>query len=367
MKKVALIVLLLFFFSVATAEAYSFQFLGAPRDTGSLTGNVGDPLLIEARSPNIPSGITMTLRVTGPSRYHYTAQMVVQDEGYFSHQFETLGLQEGRYRFEVHSSPDYPLGGMRNWFELSLVDRSLFLRMLSPLQQEYDGWLSVNGMIDEHGAAGVELTVTGPSGNYFGPRYIATDPMGRFYQSVQIDRAGTYTATIADRRGTIGIVTFNVFHEEKTPVPTPISPPSEAVKSASAYASRDSPAHFVVQTGTGPVTLSTSVGIDWVLEYIDESGTLHVVHEAGSDKAERVTFTGSGGRVYVRAYPDGTDEGRFHLYGQNVVSLTSSTAPADRFPELRPPEHTPAEESPAPVLLPLLALAVLIGFRASRP
>jgi hypothetical protein len=364
MKKIALASILLLL-CISAAGAYSFQFIGPPRDSGSLTGYVGDAVVVEGVSQNIPPGVTLTLRVTGPGSYFLTRQMVVQNEGHFRTVVETAGLREGDYRFEIQAPGDYLLSSQRNWFIYRLVDRSLLLTITSPLQQDYDGWLTINGRVDELGSGGIELTVSGPAGIYFGPQWVSTDQMGRFFQEVRIDMEGTYSAQIADRRGMIGAVEFQVVREG---IPIPVTPtPSQSIISASATASRENPAYFVMQTRSGPATISTSLGIDWVIEYIDESGTHHVINEYGADRAETFTIEGNGGMIHIRAYPDGGETGTVHIYGQNIVSLTTSTTASDKFGDLVDPGHTPAEESPAFIPMPLVALAILVLCLVKKP
>ena len=366
MKKIALIALMLML-CVTTVGAYSFQFIGPPKASGSLFGSVGEVILVEGISDNIPPGVTMTLHVTGPSSFYLTRPLIVQNGGYFSTSVETIGFREGAYRFEIMENKEYPLGSARKWFILNLADRGLLLTMISPLRQEYNGELEIYGAVQDLGTGGVELTVSGPSGTYFGPEWVSTDLLGRFYKTVNIDGFGTYAVRIVDRAGLIDTVQIEVFRETATP-PTTIGPtPSTKIVSASATASRENPAYFVMRTLTGPVTLSTSLGIDWVIEYIDESGNKHVVNNFGADKAETVTIDGKGGTIYIRAYPDQGGDGTVHLYGQNVVSLTVSAAASDRFGELQVPGDTPAERSPVLLLLPFVALAVVVVLMGKKP
>ncbi len=366
MKKIALMVILLLL-CVTSVSAYSFQFIGEPRDSGSITRYVGETFILEGRSPNIPPGISMTLHITGPGIYSRQIPFVIQSEGYFSIPFETAGLREGMYRFEIRQNPEYPLGSGRNWFILNLVDRSLLLRANSPLSQEYTGRLVVAGAVQDLGTAGVELLVTGPSGPVFGPEWIETDSQGAFSRDVMIDSAGVYTARVSDRRGLIGTIRYDV-HRETVVTPVPTTPPvSVGVPSASAPSSRESPAYFEVRTGRGPVTLSTSRGVDWVVEYIDEAGRSHVVNTFGADRAESVTFEGSGGTVYIRIYPAGPDSERVFLYGENVASLAVSDTITTRFGDLHESGFVPQEESPVSMILPIIALAVILFVAVKKP
>lgn len=366
MKKIALIALMLML-CVTTVGAYSFQFIGPPKASGSLSGSVGEVILVEGISENIPPGVTMTLHVTGPSGFYLTRPLIIQNGGYFSTSVETIGFREGAYRFEIMENKEYPLGSARSWFILNLIDRSLLLTMISPIRQEYNGELEIYGTVQDLGTGGVELTVSGPSGTYFGPEWVSTDLLGKFYKTVNIDGIGTYAVQVVDRTGVIDIVQIEVFRETVITPATTVPTPSTKILSASATASRENPAYFVMRTLTGQVTLSTSLGIDWVIEYIDESGNKHIVNNFGADKAETVTIEGEGGTIYIRAYPDGAGEGTVHLYGQNAVSLTVSAAASDRFGELQVPGETPAEESPLLVFLPFVALAFVVVLMGKKP
>lgn len=366
MKKIALMVILLIL-CVTSVSAYSFQFIGEPRESGSITRYVGETFILEGTSPNIPPGISMMLHITGPGSYSRQIPFVIQSEGYFSIPFETAGLREGSYRFEIRQNPDYPLGSGRNWFILNLVDRSLLLRTGSPLSQEYTGRLVVTGNVQDLGTAGVELQVSGPSGTVFGPEWITTDSQGSFSRIIMIDEPGLYTARISDRRGLIGALRYIVHHDAAV-TPSPTTPAvSGGVLSASAPSSRENPAYFEVRTQRGPVTLSTSRGVDWLVEYIDESGRTHIVNTFGADRAESVTFEGSGGTVYIRIYPTGHDSERVFLYGENVASLSVSDTITSRFGNLHESGFVPQEESPASIIIPLFAIAVILFVAAKKP
>ncbi|WP_211529697.1 hypothetical protein [Methanocalculus chunghsingensis] len=366
MKKIALMVILLML-CVTSVSAYSFQFIGEPRDSGSITRYVGETFILEGVSPNIPPGISMTLHISGPVSYSREIPFVIQSDGYFSVPFETTGLREGPYRFEIRQNPNYPLGSGRNWFILNLIDRSLLLRAGSPLSQEYTGRLTVAGTVQDLGTDGVELLVTGPPGTVFGPEWIATDSQGRFSRTIMINEGGIYTARISDRRGLIGTLRYDAYQETVvTPVPT--SPPvSGGVLSASASSSRENPAYFEVRTQRGPVTLSTSRGVDWVVEYIDESGRMHIVNTFGPDRAESVSFEGSGGTIYIRIYPTGPDSERVFLYGENVASLSVSDTITARFEDIPESDFVPEEEAPVSIIVPFFALAIILFVVAKKP
>ena len=235
MKKIALMILLLLF-CISTVGAYSFQFIGPPKDSGNIEGYIGDTIRIRGESQNIPPGIPMTLRVSGKSSFTRTS--TIQADGTFTFAIDTIGLKEGTYRFEINSPTDYPLGSGRNWFIMNLIDRRLLLTFNSPVRQEYSGSLDISGTVQELGAEGISLTVYGPSGTYFGPEWISTDSNGRFYKTVDIDSVGSYSVRIADRKGLINTVQIEVFRETVVIPTTTVSPTSTKIISVSATASR---------------------------------------------------------------------------------------------------------------------------------
>ena len=142
-----------------------------------------------------------------------------------------------------------------------------------------------------------------------------------------------------------------------TAVTTTVVPVQQV--SATAQASRNQPAYFSVDTKPGTVTISTSSGIDWVLEYINEDSHLTVVNEKGTIGGETAIFIGKGGTAYVKVYPlTFSDQGPVTLTASNADSVSACTSCAALFTSTPPPTTT--QKTPLPLSLALIALAVLI-------
>jgi hypothetical protein len=149
-------------------------------------------------------------------------------------------------------------------------------------------------------------------------------------------------------------VTFVVSGGSSTPTPTA----TEATISASATATRSAPAYFEVDTQSGTVTITTSAGIDWVIEYIDEDNSLHKVNDKGMLEPETAVFAARGGSVYVKVYPMSyNDSGTVQISAANADSIRVSQTVAGLFGDATP---TPTPSAPVPVVLALLALVVVV-------
>ena len=190
----------------------------------------------------------------------------------------------------------------------------------------------------------------------YGPYYIAT-LNDAFSKEIPITEGGIYSAYFSDYKGYIGSAQFTVSQPVSTTQVTTTAIPVQQV-SATAQASRNQPAYFSVDTKAGTVTISTSSGIDWVLEYIDEDNRLNVVNEKGTIGGETVTFMAKGGTVYARVNPFAfSEQGTVTLTAQNAESVTVCTSCIALFTTTPPPTTT--QKSPVPIFLALLALALL--------
>lgn len=288
--------------------------------------------------------------------------VVIQGDGTFEVTFETDSLRSGTYSVEVQSRGEDIFGGSSKKIKIfKIVNRNDELSITSPKTQEYDGTLQVAGTLAKYGDDGVKVTVTDAyKATIYGPTWVRTDA-GAFSASVPITSGGTYVAEIADRTGYVWTVRFTVTGGEAVqPTPTATQTPGPTY-SASAPASRGNPAYFAVETLGGPVTISTSTGIDWVLEYIDEKGQRSMVNSQGTTAPESVTLQATGGVVYVKVTPQlYTETGTVTVAAENVRKISVDAAVAGKFGD---PVPTTAQ-SPMPIGLVLLALgAVFLLFR----
>ena len=288
-------------------------------------------------------------------------RIVVQEGGVFSASFPTAGLDEGSYLLELidpkpEGSEQFS-GESKTQKNVALIDRQKELTITSPLVQPFTGLLSIRGSVSTAGNNGTQLKVDHNGETMYGPLYIAT-LKNVFSTEIPVTEGGTYTASFSDYKSYIGSAQFTVSQPVTTTVVTTTAVPVQQV-SATAQASRNQPAYFAVDTKPGAVTISTSSGIDWVLEYLDEGRLLTVVNEKGTLGGETTTFVGKGGTVYVKVYPfTFNDQGSVTITAQNAESVTACTSCIALFSTTTPPTTT--QKSPLPLFLALFALGILL-------
>ncbi len=360
MKRIVWLALLAAMLIVSTASA-AYVEINAPK-----TVYVGEPLKVTGTSivegqprPSLSPGFSTDIvlyHIKHTKREVGRKTIVVQENGTFSATFDTRGLAAGDYVVEI-IDPEHPntFGGSSKTQQFpKLIDRSGDLRISSPLTQELDGNLDISGAVDDIGGAGVRVLVERGGATIYGPEYIRTDAEGRFSVTVPVSGAGAYRVTFSDTQGYIDTVEFVV--ADGTPAPTETPAP---VVSANAPATRSAPAYFEVDTRAGSVTLMTSSGVDWVVEYIDEGGNLHKINEKGVLDPEIIEFTAEGGRVYVKIYPVSYNDSKtVRLSSTNVDAIRVSQDAPGLFGDAVP---TPSEATaPLPAVLALLALLAVI-------
>ncbi|MFA6332615.1 MAG: hypothetical protein WCX22_06670 [Methanoregula sp.] len=323
---------------------------------------VGKPLVVSGTT-NIgigtPIDVVLYFQLTTTTEIKKRT-VYIQSDKTFKVVFDTTGLKPGTYKVEV----PLPSNGESVTMQLiTLYDRTEEIELSSPVNQSYTGKIYVAGKINGAENSGVQIEVIDPTGLIiFGPQYINTDNSAHFSADVTIPAPGAYEVSFTDVNGYLGSRTINSLGQgpaafEVTTVATTATAVPKLL-SAHTQASRDAPAYFVVVTGTGPVTLYTSKSLDWVIEYIDEQGTLHMENNQGSTSAEAAEFQGRGKTVYVKVYPyKYAVSSDVFLYGENVKSIkVSPTIPAS-FAASAP--VTTAEESP---VMPMMGgIAVIIA------
>jgi len=347
---------------VAGASAYEIV-IDAPTSI-----QLGAPLVVNGTT-NLADGLSISI-VLSNADYTTTGiekkEIVVQhsDENKsFSMVFDTTGLKKGQYKVEVLPIPGFSfLGSSVTLRPVTLVDRSDELVLTPPLNKEYDGSLTIAGNSARLINSGVKVVVTSSNGTLlFDPEFIDTDYMGYFSKTFTIPEPGNYLVNFFDARGFIGTITY-IVTKPGEPLPLRVLPeitgttatPQLPSVSAKAVASRDAPAYFAVIANQGPVRVSTSTGIDWVLEYLDRTGTIHRVHEAGSQYPESVTFQSEGGTNWVKVYPfKYEDNSTVTLYAENALDVQVAKKGVDFFPVTYATTSVPVgiQTSPLPWLL----------------
>jgi hypothetical protein len=349
MKKIVLLVLGLLFLPVIAA-AYQVN-IYAPE-----TLAVGKPLVVTGVTtfpPGMSVDVVLYYQLTTTTEIKRQVVSVRPDKS-FRVVFDTTGLKTGTYKVEV------PVNGMGDSITMRLVqivDRSEEIQMDSPLIQQVNGTLVVAGTITGDENSGVQIEVVGPDNSLvFGPQFVNTNYQGAFSTGVPISIPGEYEVSFTDAQGFIGtrIITATGL---QLPVATLSETAPHTVVSAHAKASRDAPAYFTVKTGSGPVMLYTSSSIDWVIEYVDENGVLHVENNQDAQNPEKAAIAGSGKTIYVKIYPyNYSEQGDVFLYAENADAISvSPTVPAP-FTAAGPQA---SGGIPAVPLMPLSGLAAL--------
>jgi hypothetical protein len=292
----------------------------------------GMPLVVNGTS-NIPPGISIDVVFT---KSGYVTEEVaretvtLQANQEFSVIFDTTDLTKGIYKVEVPAISGYRyLGNSSTLRIVEIIDRSDELSIRSLKTQTMNGKLAIEGAILAARNAGVQIEVVGPGDEVvYGPEYVSTGSDGGFAVEVPIEKAGIYNVSFTDSKGYVGVVPFTVIAiPETTAVPT-VVPTTQPVISATAPASRDSPAYFAVQTGTGNLRVFTSSGVDWVIEYTDASGTVQKINNKGETEGEETVFPGTGGVMLFTVYPSQySATGTVTFYAEGATQITAEQKP----------------------------------------
>jgi hypothetical protein len=351
MKKIVLLMIGLLFLPVY-ASAYQVN-INAPE-----TLAVGKPLIVTGVTtfpPGMSVDVVLYYQLTTTTEIKRQVVTVRPDKT-FKVLFDTTGLKTGTYKVEV------PVNGMGDSVTMRLVriiDRSTEIQLDSPVSQQFTGKLVIAGIIAGDENSGVQVEVFGPDNTgVFGPQFVNTNYEGAFSTDVPISIPGEYEVSFTDAKGFIGTRIITA-----TGPQTPVATLSEAaapktVVSAHALASRDAPAYFAVQTGSGPVMLYTSSSIDWVIEYVDENGVLHVENNQDAQNPEKAATTGTGKTIFVKIYPyNYAERGDVVLYAENANAVTVSPMVPAPFAAATP---QPSGGIPGVSLWPLSALAATV-------
>jgi autotransporter adhesin len=233
MRKIAIFLILAMVLIVGYASAYEL-IISCPA-----TLPVGAPLTVTGTT-TYPAGTTfdMVFSFTGQTS-NQVASVPVTISGEkteagdrtFSVVFETTGLAGGQYKVEAQLRGD-AVGSLSSGSVtlkiIDLVDRSDEIHITSSLNQRIPNALLLEGYIDKIGSSGVQIDVTGPQGNVFGPTYIGTTTRGGnnegyFSQRIAVDQVGNYYVLFSDGKGYIGQKMFTV----NEPLPTLTAPVTE--------------------------------------------------------------------------------------------------------------------------------------------
>jgi hypothetical protein len=352
MKKIVLLVMGLLFLS-GIGSAYQVN-IDAP---DSLP--VGKPLIVNGTTTfgiGTPIDVVLYYQLTTTTEIKRKI-VYIQSDRTFRAVFDTTGLKTGMYKVEV---PTNGAGESVNMRVVYLFDRSDDIDLSSSTTQNFNGKMTIAGMIKGDENSGVQIEVIGPSDDVvFGPRFINTDYQGNFAIDVPITEPGNYEVSFTDAGGYIGKRIITVTSQKyqtlgASPTSTPVS-----IVSAHAKSSRDNPVYFAIKTGNGNVNIHTSTSIDWAMEYVDDNGTIHVVNDEGEQYPEKVQILGKGKTVYIKVYPIKTSvNSEVFIYAENAVSIVvSPTVPAP-FAASVPQTPTDTPKSPLPQFLGVVSLGI---------
>ena len=345
-------------FLLGLASAYQVN-IDAP-----VSLSIGKPLIVTGTTTlgiGTPIDVVLYYQLTTTTEIERKI-VYVQSDNTFKTYFDTTDLKKGTYKVEV---PATGLGTSSEPTRLvQIIDRSDEISLSSLSRQSFTGKIFIAGTMKGGENSGIQVEVIGPDNTVvFGPSYVNTDNAGAFSADVSITESGDYEVSFTDAKGFIGTRMISVVGEPTmglTPVITAIPYP---VFSAHAKSSRDTPAYFAVKTNSGPVVLHTSSSIDWVIEYVDDKGVLHMENDQGAQVPERTEFIGTGSLVYVKIYPyKYADSSEVFLYAENVRSvIVSPTVPAV-FAATASQTPTPTPQSPLPLFIGLSAIGIAVVF-----
>lgn len=187
--------------------------------------------------------------------------LTIQDDKITQYKLlDTKGLPGGNYKIEVQytSKGEASLRSDSKTMQLvKLIDRSNELTITSPLTQDPDAALRIEGSIAKLGNEGVKIEVRGPDGvlfdNWIGSKVLVQSGAGTFTKQVAVTGPGEYEVAFTDAKGYIGTVTFNVV-APATRVVTAIPTTASIVKTTKAPTTVPTPWPTATQSPLSPIT-----------------------------------------------------------------------------------------------------------------
>ena len=377
-RAIAIIAMLLVLCNCASAY---YLYLDAPANV-----RLGEDIYVEG-STNTPSPDVVHIIFSQVSNFPVEISRVsipIEERGEttFTATFETSGLDAGRYRIEgVAESKRNFSGDSRILRVVTLEDRTSEVTLTGQREQWVSDVLKVVGNIRDFKDSSVSFELKRDDTTIFGPAQVPV-VHGRFEYDIPVNEPGEYILVISDYRGHIGEYSYTLASEpskndEKkdeitrptqevppTPAqtetvepqiletevpstvtatateqpqtvvtdrsePTPTTPSLDETTADFAYddhLSRADAGFYVIEPSADIVTLTTTTGVDWVIEYIDPvTGTKQRVNEAGPDEAESVRISTAKSPLYVKIYPYSfNDVSDITIFGTGIKSMGAS-------------------------------------------
>ena len=350
MKKIVLLVMGVLFLA-GVASAYQVN-IDAP---DSLP--VGKPLVVNGTTTfgiGTPIDVVLYYQLTTTTEIKRKIAYV-QSDYTFRAVFDTTGLKTGMYKVEV---PTSGMGDSVTMRVVNLIDRSDDIVLNSQTTQTFNGKISVAGTIRGDENSGVQIEVLGPDNTVvFGPFYINTNYQGGFSTDVPVTEPGDYEVLFTDARGYVGSRIITVVPRQYLTSGTTPAATKTVVVSAHTKTSRDNPAYFAITGATGLVTIHTSSSIDWIIEYADDKGVIHVINQENEKYPEQVRVQGKGQPIFIKVYPlSYSVTSEVFVYAENASSIVISPVIPAPFAAGAPQTTTPASS-----LMPLLGAAAVAG------
>jgi hypothetical protein len=262
MKRIILIALCLMCFA-GTASAYGL-YLSCAESVQS-----GLPLKCSIDS-DFPAGTTFNI-VFYQTQYTATEvsrqPITIQENQLTQYKLlDTKGLPGGNYKIEVqYTGADEPrLRSDSVTLQLvKVIDRSGEITITSPLTQNAEDALRIEGSIAKLRDGGVKIEVRGPDRVTLRDEWIGTKEKiqtgeGVFTKQVPVSGAGDYDILFTDAKGYIGTVTFHVVGSSTqviTTVPTTIA----VVKTTKVPTTASTPWPTATQSPVSPVTVLVGI------------------------------------------------------------------------------------------------------------
>ncbi|MEI7857550.1 MAG: hypothetical protein WCH85_08615 [Methanomicrobiales archaeon] len=257
MKRIILIAILLMCLTT-TASAYGL-YLKCPESIQS-----GLPLKCSIDS-DFPAGTTFNI-VFYQSQYTATEvsrqPITIQENQLTQYKLlDTEGLPGGNYKVEVqYTGSDEPRlrSDSMTMQLIKIIDRSGDITITSPMTQEPEGALRIEGSIYKLGNGGVKIEVRGPDGMTLRDEWIGTKEQiqngaGIFTKQVTVIGAGDYDVIFSDAKGYIGTKTFHV-GAATTPEITAVPTTAAAVKTTKVPTTMATPWPTATQSPLSPIT-----------------------------------------------------------------------------------------------------------------
>jgi len=364
-KKIRGLLLIVIMLGLCNCASAYYLYIDAPSNI-----RVGEDLYIEG-STNTPSPDVIHIVFSQVSNTPIEIDRISipindRNETIFNGTFSTSELEAGRYRIEGLSDSRRNFSGdSRTLRVVTLEDRTNEVSLTSQREQWVSDVLKVTGSIRNFRDTSVTFELKKDEEIVFGPSPIPVSH-GRFDYNIPVSEPGMYILSISDSRGLIGeyqyilraengesrapqeeiarppvepiqtepVASTDVSSPAPTAVPTtmatlvstiaPIDKTSADIQ-YHARLSRADAGFYTIEPSDDIVIITTSTGVDWVIEYIDPiTQSKHRVNDADAHTAESIKISTGGSLLYVKIYPFSFNEvADITILGTGIASIVA--------------------------------------------